>query len=210
MIKVGLTGGVACGKSTIGRMFVARGAHLIQADQIAHQLMQPGQPVYDDVVREFGRAILNPDGTINRAALAEAAFGDVEPDSSRVQELNRIVHPAVIQRQNEWMEEVGRHDPDAIAMVEAALIFEAGADRHFDTMITVTCTDEQKVERFAERVGGDREAARREVTRRMAAQWPDERKARAADFVIDNSGSLAETEKQVEALLPRLRPAVRK
>jgi dephospho-CoA kinase len=208
MMKVGLTGGVACGKSTIAKMFAARGVQVTQADQIAHQLMQPGQPVYDDVVREFGRAVLNPDGTIHRPALAEAAFGDAEPDSSRIQELNRIVHPAVIRRQNEWMDEVGKRNPDAIAMVEAALIFEAGADKDFDRMIAVTCTPEQKVERFAERVGGDREAARREVTRRMAAQWPEERKAQAADFVIDNSGSLAQTEKQVDALLAELRRAV--
>jgi dephospho-CoA kinase len=206
MIKVGLTGGLACGKSTVGRMFVERGAHLIHADKIAHELMQPGQPVYEDVVRNFGRAILNEDGTIDRMRLAEAAFGDEEPDSMRVHELNRIVHPAVIARQNEWMREVGERDPKAVALVEAALIYEAGADRHFDKMVVVTCTPQQKVERFAGRVGGDMEAARREVARRMAAQWPDERKAAAADFVIDNSGSLAQTGKQVDAIFQQLRP----
>lgn len=206
MIKVGLTGGLACGKSTVGRMFVERGAHLIHADKIAHELMQPGQPVYEEVVRNFGRAILHEDGTIDRMRLAEAAFGDEEPDSMRVHELNRIVHPAVIARQNEWMREVGERDPKAVALVEAALIYEAGADRHFDKMVVVTCTPQQKVERFAGRVGGDMEAARREVARRMAAQWPDERKAAAADFVIDNSGPLAQTGKQVDAIFQQLRP----
>lgn len=206
MIKVGLTGGLACGKSTVARMFVERGAHLIHADKIAHELMQPGQPVYEEVVRNFGRAILHEDGTIDRMRLAEAAFGDEEPDSMRVHELNRIVHPAVIARQNEWMREVGERDPKAVALVEAALIYEAGADRHFDKMVVVTCTQQQKVERFAGRVGGDVEAARREVARRMAAQWPDERKAAAADFVIDNSGPLAQTEKQVDAIFQQLRP----
>jgi dephospho-CoA kinase len=206
MIKIGLTGGVGSGKSTVGRMLEQRGAYVIQADQIAHELMQPGTPVYDEVVRSFGRAILNPDGTINRPRLAEAAFGDEEPDSMRIYELNRIVHPAVIARQNERMREIGERDPAAIAVVEAALIYEAGAARHFDKMVVVTSTTEQKVERYAERVQGDREAARREVLRRMAAQWPDERKAAAADFVIDNSGTLAETEKQVDALFHKLRP----
>src|SRR5580700_10631894 len=106
MLKVGLTGGIASGKSTVGEMFVALGAHLVQADRIAHQLMLPGQPVYNEVVCRFGGGILNPDLTVNRAKLAEAAFGSAtQPTASRIEELNRIVHPAVIRSQNEWMEE---------------------------------------------------------------------------------------------------------
>ena len=91
MLRVGLTGGVACGKSTIGQMLVTRGAHLIRADDIAHELMQPGRPVYNEVVRNFGASVVHADGTINRPRLAEAAFS-----GGRVAELNRIVHPAVI------------------------------------------------------------------------------------------------------------------
>ena len=100
MLKVGLTGGIASGKSAVGEMFVELGAHLIQADRISHELMRPGEPVYDEVIRHFGREILNPDGSVNRAKLAEAAFGSAaDAGESRVEELNRIVHPVVIRRQ---------------------------------------------------------------------------------------------------------------
>jgi dephospho-CoA kinase len=205
LLKVGLTGGIASGKSVVGEMFASLGAHLIQADLIAHELMQPGQVVYNQVVRRFGKEIVNPDGSVNRPKLAEAAFGRPNGGgSSRIAELNQIVHPAVIRRQNEWMEEVGRRDPHAIAMVEAALIIEAGAATHFDRLIVVTCSEEQRVQRFAQRLKLDLETARREVLRRMAAQLPDSEKVQKADHVIDNSGPLDATEarvRQVYALL---------
>jgi dephospho-CoA kinase len=180
-------------------MFVACGAHLIQADHIAHELMQPRQPVYNEVVRVFGAGILNPDGTVNRPKLAEAAFGHPESGgSSRIAELNRIVHPAVVRRQDEWMDEVGARDPRAVAIVEAALIIEAGAADHFDRLIVVTSSEEQRVERFARRLKLETERARREVERRMAAQLPDSVKSRKAHYIIDNSGSLDATQAQVE------------
>jgi dephospho-CoA kinase len=198
LLKVGLTGGIASGKSVVGEMFVAHGAHLIQADTIAHELMQPGEAVYREVVQHFGEGILNPDGSVNRARLAEAAFGaSGENKLSRIQELNQIVHPAVIRRQEEWMADVGRSDPRTIAMVEAALILEAGATKRFDRLVVVTCRPEQRIQRWGARVGVDEEAARREVERRMAAQLPDEEKIKIADYVIDNSGSLDRTRKQV-------------
>lgn len=200
MLKVGLTGGVACGKSAVGQMFVARGARLVQADQIAHQLMQPGQAVYIEVVKHFGPAVVQPDGSIDRKKLADAAFG-----SGRIQELNRLVHPAVIAQQERWMEETGAREPSAVVIVEAALILEAGVQRRFDKLVVVTCRPEQKVERFARRQNLDAAAARREVERRSAAQWPDEKKIAAADYVIDNSGTLAQTERQVETVLGELR-----
>ena len=109
MLKVGLTGGIASGKSVVAEMFAALGAHVIQADHIAHQLMQPGESVYREVVHHFGEGILNADGTVNRGKLAEAAFGGNGP--SRIQELNQIVHPAVLNKQEQWMDEVGRRDP---------------------------------------------------------------------------------------------------
>ncbi len=206
MLRVGLTGGIASGKSVVGEMFVKLGAHLIFADTIAHELMQPGQTVYDEVVRRFGREILNPDGTVNRPKLAEIAFG--HPGSiGRVKELNAIVHPAVVARENEWMEEVGRRDPYAIAMVEAALILEAGGADRFARLIVVTCTPEQRIQRFARRLGISEDAARSEVTRRMAAQLPDEEKIRAADFVIDNSNSLDQTAEQVRSVFSTLQEA---
>lgn len=210
MLKVGLTGGIACGKSVVGEMFVALGAHLIQADTIAHQLMQPGEAVYQEVVRHFGTGILNPDGSVNRGRLAETAFGSpvegkAETQSSRVQELNQIVHPAVIRRQDEWMEDVGRRDPRAIAIVEAALILEARAVDRFDRLLVVTCRPQQRIQRWAARLKVDEETARREVTRRMAAQFPDEEKIKAADYVIDNSGSLDQTRKQVSEVYEKLK-----
>jgi dephospho-CoA kinase len=202
--KLGLTGGIASGKSSVGEMFVKLGAHLIQADAVAHELMQPGRPVYQEVVRHFGREILNPDGTINRPKLAEAAFGSKGGVPARVKELNQIVHPAVIAHENRWMEEIGRRDPNAIVVVEAALILESGGGERFDHLIVVTCEPEQRVKRYARRLGISEDAARAEVTRRMAAQISDEEKIKAADFVIDNSGSLSETEPQVRKVLEAL------
>jgi dephospho-CoA kinase len=210
LLKLGLTGGIASGKSVVGEMFVKRGAHLILADAVAHWLMDPGRAVYNEVVRRFGREILNPDGTIDRPRLAEVAFGKPGGAPPRVQELNEIVHPAVIAHENEWMEEIGRRDPNAIAIVEAALILEAGAASRFDRLIVVTCHPQQRILRFAHRLGISEDAARAEVTRRMAAQMPDEEKIKAADFVIDNSGSLDETEQQVEQVFAALRPGTEK
>ena len=194
----------------VGEMFVALGAHLVQADRIAHQLMLPGQPVYNEVVRHFGRGILNPDLSVNRAKLAEAAFGSTAKaaspaTASRIQELNRIVHPAVLRSQEEWMEETGRQDPRAVAIVEAALIIEAGAVKRFDRLIVVTCSDEQRIARFAARHKLALDAARKEVERRIAAQLPEAEKVKAADYVVDNSGSLDHTREQVRELWEKLR-----
>jgi dephospho-CoA kinase len=208
LLKLGLTGGIASGKSVVGEIFVKLGAHLIQADAVAHSLMQPGQAVYEEVVRRFGREILNPDGSINRPRLAEVAFGTPGCKPPRVKELNEIVHPAVIKHENKWMEEISLRDPNAIAIVEAALILESsGADR-FDHLIVVTCRPEQRVQRFARRLGISEDAARAEVARRMAAQIPDEEKIEAADFVIDNSGSLDATEQQVNRVFATFRSAL--
>ena len=204
MLKVGLTGGIAAGKSVVGEMFAALGAYVIQADEIAHQLMQPGEAVYQEVVRHFGAGILSPDGSVNRARLAELAFSS---QPSRVQELNEIVHPAVIRRQGEWMEQIGQRDPHAIALVEAALILEAGSARSFDRLVVVTCRPQQRIKRWAQRLKVDEETARREVERRMSVQFPDVEKIKAADYVIDNSGSLDETRRQVKKIYAELKKA---
>ncbi len=206
MLKLGLTGGIASGKSAVGEMFVKLGAYLIQSDAVAHALMQPGQAVYEEVVRRFGREILNAEGSVNRSRLAAAAFGVPGGAPPRIKELNEIVHPAVIAYENEWMAEIGRRDPNAIAIIEAALILEAGVAGRFDCLIVVTCHPEQRILRFAQRLGISEDAARAEVNRRMAAQIPDEEKIKAADFVFDNSGSLDETEQQVKRVFAELRP----
>jgi dephospho-CoA kinase len=198
MLRVGLTGGIACGKSTVGEMLVRRSAHLLQADTLAHQLYAPGAALYDEVVHHFGREILNEDGTINRASLARVAF------PNRIGELNAIVHPAVIKAQNEWMAEIARKNPHGIAVVEAALLIEAGVAKDFDKIIVVTCDFEHRVERYAQRTGISLAAALSEVERRSAAQLPDEEKVRHADYVVENSGAVEDTERQVEEVWNKL------
>lgn len=199
MLRVGLTGGVACGKSTVGAMLAQRGAHFLQADTLAHQLYLPGTPVYEALVRAFGSDIVRSDGLINRAALANKAFPD------RIAELNAIVHPAVIDAQNRWLAEREVEDPHGIAVLEAALLIEAGAAKDFDKVVVVTCPFERKVEHYAHRAGVSLDVARREVERRSAAQFSDEEKARQADFVIDNSGTLEDLERQVERVWGELK-----
>jgi dephospho-CoA kinase len=207
MLRVGLTGGLACGKSTVAQLMAARGAHVVEADKVAHQLMAPGQPVYEQVVRLFGREIVNEaDGTIDRKKLGEIAFG-----SGRIEELNRIVHPAVIEHQLRWMDELAVMDPHAVAVWEAALILEADVRGRFDKLVVVTCKPEQKIERYVHRAlkvsdGPFAEiSARKEAQRRIAAQKSDEEKINAADYIIDTSGSVANTEKQVEKLMSELK-----
>lgn len=191
MVKVGLTGGIACGKTTILAMFAALGAHTLKADAVAHQLMASGEPMYERIVAAFGEGILALDGTIARAKLAAAAF------PARIAELNAIVHPPVLSFEDRWMRGVGECNRSGVAICEAALLIEAGGLTRYDKLIVVTCTLGQKVSRFAERTGMSMEAAGLEVQRRMAAQIPEEEKVKMADFVIDNSGSREDAEQRV-------------
>jgi dephospho-CoA kinase len=186
-------------------MLAALGAHVTEADGIARKLMQPGQAVYEDVVRSFGREILASDGTIDRKRLADAAFGTLEHPRGRAQELNRLVHPAVGRAQEQWMADVAKADRNAIAVVEAALIFEAGLEKQFDRILVVTCPLETRIRRWMSRTKVDETSARRELERRTAAQWPEEKKIAAADYVIDNSGREAETETKAQELYARLK-----
>jgi len=204
LLRVGLTGGIACGKSTVAKMFSDLGARVIQSDTIAHELYRPGEPVYQEVVKRFGRGIVKPDGAIDRSKLAAIVFGQ-----GRINELNKIVHPAVIQHQGKWIFELASKEPDAVAMVEAALIFEAKTNSRFEKMVVVTCKPEQKVQRFAKRTGTTEPAARAEVERRAKAQMPDEEKVRRADYVIDNSGPLERTRQQVEKIYAELKALAR-
>ncbi|MBZ5492786.1 MAG: dephospho-CoA kinase [Acidobacteriia bacterium] len=200
MLRVGLTGGVACGKSTVAKMFADLGATIVDADTIAHELYLPGHEVLQELVNHFGPEILKPNGELDRAKLATLVF-----DGGRVEELNKIVHPAVIRQQDQWMRSLGEKDPNAVAIVEAALILEAGVKDRFDRIMVVTCKPEQKIARFAQRTGMSEEAARADVDRRTKAQMPDEEKARRADFVIDNSGSVEETRHQVQRIYSELK-----
>jgi dephospho-CoA kinase len=200
VLKVGLTGGVACGKSTILAMFERRGAFIIRADEIAHELMRPGQLVYDKVVAAFGREILESDGTISRPRLGEIAFGH-----NRIGELNALVHPEVIRYQNEWLEHVRWREQHAIAIVEAALLIEANAHTSLDKVIVVTCSDEERIRRFQLRTGLEEQAARVEVGRRMKNQLSEAEKIKLADYVVDNSGDFEFAEQQVGPIWGSLR-----
>ena len=200
MLRVSLTGGVACGKSTVAKMFSELGAHVIDADKIVHELYRKGQPVYGELLNHFGTEILAPDDEIDRIRLAAAAF-----DGNRVGELNRIVHPAVARRQTEWLLQVNARHPDAVAMVEAALMLEAGGKNRFDKVVVVICRPEQRIARYAQRTGIPEAAARAEVGRRSRAQMPDQEKAALADYVIDNSGSPESTRAQVEKIYSELK-----
>ena len=200
MLKVGLTGGVACGKSTILAMFARRGAFIIRADEIAHELMRPGQPVYAKVVAAFGNGILESDQTISRPRLAELAFGN-----DRISELNALVHPEVIRYQEEWLEHVRWREQHAIAIVEAALMIEANAHKTLDKLIVVTCSDQERVRRFQLRTGLEEESARKEVLRRMKNQLPEAEKVKLADYVVDNSGDFEFAEQQVGPIWESLR-----
>jgi dephospho-CoA kinase len=199
MLKVGLTGGVACGKTTVATMFEKRGAHVALADVIAHNLFEPGSEVYEKVVEHFGPEVLNPDKTISRPRLANLAF------PARIKELNAIVHPVVIALQDQWLKQIEQRESRAIAIVEAALMIEAGTHNRFDKLIVVTCGFGEKVDRFAERAKTSSDQATAEVCRRMQAQLPEEEKVRLADYVINNSGSVAELEEQVEQIWRELR-----
>ena len=217
MLRVGLTGGLGSGKSTVADYLRELGAEVIEADALGRTLMEPGQPVYAGIVRAFGPGIVGPDGHLNRGKLAELAF-----QGGRVNELNAIVHPAVIAAQRQWMEGVFRRNPAAVAVVESALIFEVERDararneketvladwrRRFDRIIVVTAPDAIKITRYATRIapeGPAREAAEVEARARLKHQIPDAEKAERADYILENTGDVAALKAQVEALWQRL------
>jgi dephospho-CoA kinase len=197
MLRVGLTGGIATGKSTVGAMFVELGCRLIDSDRITHQLLEPGQAVHAAVVKEFGERILAPDGTIDRRILGGIVFRDAEARGK----LNSIVHPAVSQRQKEWLKQVEAEDPQAIAMVDAALMIEVGTYRNYDKVIVVKCRPEIQRQRLRARSTLTEE----EIESRIRSQMPMEEKVKYADFVIDNSGTVESTREQVGLVYGQLR-----
>ncbi len=197
MLKVGLTGGLATGKSFVGAALAEMGCHLIKADELGHQVLLPGGEAYDGVVREFGDGILNPDGTIDRKRLAAEVFGNPE----RLAALTSLVHPPVIRREQEFMARIAAHEPDAIAVVEAAILIETGSYKRFDTIILAVCGEEQQVERAVLRDGADPE----EVRARIRRQMPLEEKRKYAAYIIDTSGSKEDTLRQTRAVYNLLR-----
>ncbi|PYT31013.1 MAG: dephospho-CoA kinase [Acidobacteria bacterium] len=197
MVKVGLTGGLACGKSFVGQALVGWGCHLIEADQLGHEVLRPAGEAYADVVREFGREILNPGGTIDRKRLAAQVFGKPE----RLARLNELVHPRVIRQEQELMDQFARLDPNGITVVEAAILIETGSYTRFDRLILVECDQELQISRALKRDNGDRS----EVLARLERQMPVEEKRKFADYVIDTSGSKEETLSRVREVYDSLR-----
>jgi dephospho-CoA kinase len=197
MLRVGLTGGLACGKSFVGEALRECGCLLIQADRLGHEALAPGGPAYEPVIREFGKDILNGDGWIDRKLLATRVFGHPE----RLAALNAIVHPAVVRREEELIREYAAGYPDGIAIVEAAILIETGSYRRFDKIILVTCAAEEQMKRAMRREGAD-EA---DVRARLERQIPLDEKRKYSDFVIDTSGDKEETLRQTRAVYQALR-----
>jgi dephospho-CoA kinase len=196
MLRLGLTGGIASGKSTVGSMLRKLGLTVLDADSIAHELIEKGEPAYQEVVREFGPTILNADKRISRAALAKIVFAD----PAKLARLNAIVHPRVEERLLVEFEKLQRHAAPAVAFVEAALIIEAGLDKKLDGVVVVWCEQEQQLERLLARGLSEDEARRR-----INSQLPIAEKLLRATEKIDCSGSLAHARQQVEDLATKLR-----
>ncbi|WP_274649738.1 dephospho-CoA kinase [Paenibacillus humicola] len=189
-MKLGLTGGIACGKSTVSAMLVQRGAKLVDADQVAREVALPGEPALAEIASEFGQAVLNEDGTLNRGALGSVVFGDKE----RLGRLESILHPAIRRRMRETIERYAEEDPKGLIVADIPLLYETGQASVYDAVLVVYINREQQIERLMARSGVTREQAEQ----RVALQLDIEEKKRRADFVIDNSGSLEDTERQVE------------
>jgi dephospho-CoA kinase len=197
MLKVGLTGGIASGKSTVSRMFEQLGCKVIDSDRITRQLFEPGNSVNAAVGEAFGPQVVAPDGSIDRKVLGELVF-----ESAALRErLNGIVHPAIKARQSEFLANVAAEDSHAVAIVEAALIVEVGTYKNYDKVIVVTCPPTIQRQRLRERSGLTPE----QIETRIASQMPMEEKVKVADFVIDNSGDIASTRQQVEEVYRQLR-----
>jgi dephospho-CoA kinase len=213
MLRVGLTGGLGSGKSTVAGLLRELGAEVVEADALGRQVMEPGQQVYQEIVRAFGPEVVGPDGRLNRARLAQLAFQD-----GRLNDLNAIVHPAVIAAQQTWVDAVFARDPAAVAVIESALIFEVVRDarargerqgmladwrRRIDRILLVTAPDDLKIARYVARINPPataREAVEADARLRLSHQIPDAEKASMSDYVIDNKSDMEALRAQVNAL----------
>jgi dephospho-CoA kinase len=197
MLRVGLTGGLASGKSFVGRALANLGCLLIQADELGHQVLEPGGEAYASVIREFGVSIVRADGTIDRPKLGALVFHD----SQRLAALNALVHPPVWARERLLLDEYAAAHPHGIAVVEAAILVETGSYRNYTRLIVAVCSEEQQIERAMSRDGMTRE----QVLDRLSRQMPLAEKIKYADYVIDTSGAkentLAQTRAVCQALL---------
>jgi dephospho-CoA kinase len=200
MLRVGLTGGIGCGKSAVAAMMRELGCYVLEADRMAHRLIEPGQPAYDDVVREFGRGILDAQGQIVRSKLAEIVFAD----PARLAQLNAIVHPRVLEQISVELDWLAQSDSQGVAVVEAALLIEAGYHHNLDRLIVVWCTPEQQLARLIDS-GSGRGMTSDQARGRIAAQLSLQEKRKLADDEIDCSGTIEHTLQQVSELVGRLK-----
>jgi dephospho-CoA kinase len=197
MLRVGLTGGLASGKSTVGRMLADMGCLLIEDDKLGHQVMEPGGEAYQGILADFGSDFVNADGTLNRRRLGSIVFSN--PD--RLAKLNALIHPAVHARERALVETYAKDHPNGIAVTEAAILVETGSYRDYDRLIVAVCRPEQQIERSMARD----QLSRQEVLDRLSRQMPLEEKAKYADFVIDTSGSKDNTLQQTRAVYESLK-----
>lgn len=192
-MNIGLTGGIACGKSTVAAMLAARGAILVDADAIAREVVEPGSPALGEIAVRFGQDVINEDGSLHRKRLGEIVFAD--PNAKR--DLEQILHPRIRQIMMGRMRENESRYPDKLVVVDVPLLYESKLESWFSEVMVVYVPREIQLTRLIQRDGLTTELAER----RLSAQLPiDEKKARA-DYVIDNQGSLSATEEQVETFL---------
>ena len=199
MLKVGLTGSIAVGKTFVLGVLSELGCHVIDADVVARQVALPGSPGLKAVIDAFGEEVLKSDGSLNRARLGEIVFAD----EAKRQQLNSILHPFIIAAQDAQLRELELQDPKDIAVVDAALMIESGGYKRFDKLIVVHCRPEVQLQRLMRR----NKLSREEAEQRIAAQMPQEEKKRYADYLIDTSGDFAETRRQTEDVYHALREA---
>jgi dephospho-CoA kinase len=197
MLTVGLTGGLASGKSFVGHAFADLGCHLIEADELGHRVLLPGEEAYAAVTQEFGNEILDSEGMIDRTKLSGLVWNAPE----RLQKLSSLVHPPVIAREERMIAEIAKSDPQAIVLVAAAILVETGRYKRFDRLIVVVCNRDQQIERAIQRGPYSRE----QVLARLSRQLPLEEKLRVADYVVDTSGTKENTLDQVRAVYDSLR-----
>jgi dephospho-CoA kinase len=197
MLKIGLTGGIATGKSYVLGVLGELGCEIIDADEVAHQVIEVGQPAYRDIIDHFGEGVVGVDRRIDRAKLGSIVFAD----RGQREKLNSIVHPRVFEAQARWFAEIEQRNPGAIAVVDAALMIETGSYRRFDKLVVVYCEPHLQLERLMVRNNLTRE----EAIARISAQMPAAEKLKYADYTIDTSNGFEDTRRQVEALYAELR-----
>jgi dephospho-CoA kinase len=200
MLIVGLTGGVASGKTTVSRVLKEEGAYILDADQMARELVQPHTPAWRKLVKVFGKDILREDGSLHRKKLADKVFTNLRQRKL----LNQILHPQIRKEMERRAKEIGQKDPEAVVVIDAPLLVELGDHRKMDKLIVVTSTQKQQIERLKERDGISSE----EALRILSSQMPVEDKVKLADFVIRNEGSRQETKKKTREVYKQLNKVV--